>query len=61
MKEKNTFVTRSCVLSDAQMLNNFFLENYITSDGAVSHHVLYYQPLPLTHYQERFYANNYFE
>ena len=42
--------------------NYFFLENYITSEGAVSHNGLYYQPLPITRvYQERFYANNYFE
>ena len=26
-----------------------FLENYVTSEGAVSHNVLYYQPLPFTH------------
>ena len=43
------------------MENYFFLENYITSEGAVSHKVLYYQPLPITSYQLRFYANNYFE
>ena len=41
--------------------NYFFLENYVTSEGAVSQIVLYYQPLPITHYQESFYANNYFE
>ena len=41
--------------------NYFFLENYITSEGAVSHKVLYYQPLPITRCQERFYANNYFK
>ena len=41
--------------------NYFYLENYITSEGAVSHNVLYYQPLPITRYQDRFYANNYFE
>ena len=35
--------------------------NYVTSEGAVSHNVLYYQPLPITRYQVRFYANNYFE
>ena len=40
--------------------NYFFLENYVTSEGAVSHNVLY-QPLPITLYQVRFYANNYFE
>ena len=43
------------------MENYFFLEYYITSEGAISHNVLYYQPLPTTHYQVRFYANNYFE
>ena len=41
--------------------NVFFLENYGTSEGAVSHNVLYYQLLPITHYQERFYDNNYLE
>ena len=35
--------------------------NYVTSEGAVSHYVLYYQPLPITYYQVRFYAKNYFE
>ena len=39
----------------------FFLENYVTSEGAVSHNVLYYQPLPITCIEERFYDNNYFE
>ena len=45
------------------MENYFFLENYGTSvsEGAVSHNVLYYQVLPITRNQERFYANNYFE
>ena len=37
------------------------LENYVTSEVAVSHNVLYYQQLPITRYQVRFYANNYFE
>ena len=32
-----------------------------TSEGAVAHTVLYYQPLPLTRYQVRFHANAYFE
>ena len=41
--------------------NYFFLENYVTSEGAVSHNVLYYQPLPITCIEERFYDNNYFE
>ena len=29
------------------MENYFFLENYGTSEGAVSHNVLYYQPLTI--------------
>ena len=41
--------------------NYFFLENYVTSEGAVSHNVLYYQQLHITRYQVSFYANNYFE
>ena len=41
------------------MENYFFLENYVTSEGAVSHNVLYYQPLSITCYQVRFYADNY--
>ena len=40
---------------------NYFLENYVTSEGAVSHNVLYYQQLPNTRYQARFNTNNYFE
>ena len=32
----------------------FFLENYITSEGAISHNVLYYQELPITRYQVKF-------
>ena len=41
--------------------NYFFLKNYVTSEGAVSHNVLYHQHLPITRHQVRFYANNYFE
>ena len=36
--------------------NHFFLKNYVTSAE-----VLYYQQLPITRYQVRFDANNYFE
>ena len=76
MKEKHTLVTRSCVLkvldfetSSSKLEvsksnpweNDFFLQNYVTSEGAVSHSVLYYQPLPITLYQVSFYANNCFE
>ena len=43
------------------MENYFFLENYVTSEGAVSHNIFDYQPLPITQYQVRFYANKYFE
>ena len=39
----------------------YILENNVTSEGAVSHSVLHHQPLPITRYQVRFYANNYFE
>ena len=38
--------------------NYFFLKNYVTSEGAVSHNVLYYQQLPIVRYQVSFYANN---
>ena len=43
--------------------NYFFLENYVTSERAVSHNVLYlyFHPLPITHYQGRFYAKSYVE
>ena len=60
----------TCLISRPQVLNlrsrnrfveNYFSQNYVTSEGAVSHNVLYHQPLPITHHQESFYANNYFE
>ena len=38
----------------------FFLKNYITSEGAFCHNVLFYQPLSIAHYQVSFYGNNYF-
>ena len=41
--------------------NYFFLENYVTSEGALSHNVLYDQPLSITRNQEMFYVDNYFE
>ena len=41
--------------------NHFFLENYVTSEGAVSHNVSYYQPLPITRHQVRFDADHYIE
>ena len=36
-------------------------QNYVTSEGAVSHNVLYYQQLTIARYPVSFYANNYFE
>ena len=39
--------------------NYFFLENYVVSEGAVSHNVLYYQQLSIACYQVSFYANDY--
>ena len=40
-----------------------FLENYATSEGAVSHYmyVLYYQQLSIACFQVSFYSNNNFE
>ena len=58
-ERKNTLVTQSLEIKFVE--NYFFLENYISSEGAVSHNVLYYQLLPITRYQVSFYANNYFE
>ena len=43
------------------MENYFFLENYITSERAVCHNVLYYQQLHIFRYHIRFYAYNDFE
>ena len=39
------------------MENYFFLENYVTSEGDVSHNVLYYQQLSIACFQVSFYAN----
>ncbi len=40
-----------------------FLKNYVTSEGVVSHNVLYYQQLSVAGYQVHvsFYANMYFD
>ena len=74
MKEKHPCHTKLCaficLISRPQILNlttrnqtreKLLLENYLTSERAVSHNVLYYQTLPKTRHQVRFYANNYFE
>ena len=55
----NSKVTKSN--SNILMRNYFVLKNYVTSEGVVSHNVLFYQQLSMTLYQVRFYANNYFE
>ena len=48
--------------SDIIVRNYFFLKNYVTSEGAISHNVLYYnQQLSIAGNQVSFYSNNYFE
>ena len=47
--------------SNILVRNYFFLKNYVTSEGAVSQNVLYYQQLSIACYEVSFYANNYFE
>ena len=70
MKKNHTLVTLSCVLTDAWFwdLENLImrsqnqnLENYGTSEGAVSHNVFYYQQLSIAGYQVSFCAYKYFE
>ena len=46
--------------SNILVRNYFFLKNYVTSEGAVSHN-LYYQQLYIACYQVSFYAKHYFE
>ena len=64
MKERKTHLSHEVVciqMLDFETSNSksevskskIFLENYVTSEGAVSHNVIYYQPLPITHYQVR--------
>ena len=43
------------------MENYFFLEKYVSSEGAVSLNVLCYHQLSIARYQVIFCANNYFE
>ena len=38
--------------------NCFFLENYVTPEGIVSHNVLYYHQLSIAFYRVSFYANS---
>ena len=67
MKEKTPCRKKLCafrwLISRSQVLNlrsrnqirgnYFFLENYGTPEGAVSHNVLNHQLLPITRHQER--------
>ena len=66
----HALVTRSCVLSDAwfrDLLNSWKITSFskttlLQREPFFFHNVLFvYQPLPITRYQVRFYANNYFE
>ena len=57
MKEKTPLSHEVVCVYYVRVENYFFLENYGTSEGAVSHNVLYHQPLPITRHQVRFYAN----
>ena len=43
------------------LVRNYFSQNNVTSGGAVSHNVLYYQQLSVAHYQVIFNANNFLE
>ena len=68
MKEKHPCHTKlcafRCLISKPQILNLrsqnqirgklLFLENYVTSEVAISQNVLYYQPIPIICYQVRF-------
>ena len=68
MKEKNTLGHTKlwafrCLILRPKILN-LMSQNQIRGKLltlAVSHNVLYYQQHPITRYQVRFYANNYFE
>ena len=64
-KEKqNTLVVQNSVLSDRKkyfiilVRYYLFLKNYVTSEGAISHNVLYYRQLSIAPYQVSFYAKN---
>ena len=61
MLDFETSNSKSEVSKSKIVENYFFFKNYITSEGAVSHNILYYQPLPITRNQVRFYDNKYFE
>ena len=59
MKEKNTLLLHDFVCFQMQnkrlqlksfiiwVRNDLFLKNYVTSEGVISHNVVYYQQLPI--------------
>ena len=61
MLEFETWNSKSEVSKLNFVENYFFLENYVTSEGAVSHNIVYHQQLSITCNQVSIYANNYFE
>ena len=62
MLDFETSNSKSEVSNKIKFKENYcFLKNYVTLEGAVSHNLLYYQQLPITRYQVRFYAKIYFE
>ena len=56
---ETSYIVFSIRCLEIKFVENYFLEIYVTSEGAVSHIVLYYTPLPITRYQEGFYAKKY--
>ena len=63
MADFETSNSKSEVSKSNSLKNTSFPKNYVTLEGAVSNNVFYYQQLPITRYQVRFYYNNnnYFE
>ena len=55
ISKNNSEVSKSN--SNILVENYFFHENYVTSEGAVSHNVVNYQPLSIARYQVSFFAN----
>ena len=51
----NDVLSHTKLDSNILVENDFFLKNYVTSEGAVSHNVLHYQQLPITRYQVSFF------
>ena len=56
MLDFGTSKSKSEVSKSTSLQITFFIKNYVTSEGAVYHKVLYYQQLSITRYQVSFYA-----